>query len=219
MNRYIKIRFADVHELVSTQSFVGLIKVNSKSRRRTGHLEPWMKLLSDARHRLSFSAPELHKRITGQPAYIYIYAPLGAVPALSWWGGGCLSGVDIILILTTSVRPVISVAPPHLYRPRVKDQQVTHRHRQKTKPPTHTQDKKKTKPPNEHPPQTLNNARRWRDDGACHIPRPDGWPRRIQRGRYRPRVNVNRTEPDSIDARPFPLCGVSCRACLKHLSR
>jgi len=43
---------------------------------------------------------------------------------------------------------------------------------------THTRPEQHPKPPNEHPPQTLNNARRWRDDGACHLPRPGGWPRR-----------------------------------------
>ena len=38
---------------------------------------------------------------------------------------------------------------------------------------THT---RMTRPPNEHLPQALNNAQRWRDDGACHLPRPGGWP-------------------------------------------
>ena len=45
-----------------------------------------------------------------------------------------------------------------------------------------------TRPPNEHLPQALNNAQRWREDGACHLPRPGGWPR-LQRvkngGKYR----------------------------------
>jgi len=49
---------------------------------------------------------------------------------------------------------------------------------------THTRQEQHPKPPNEHLPQTLNNARRWRDDGACHLPRPGGWPRRSQRERY-----------------------------------
>jgi len=53
-----------------------------------------------------------------------------------------------------------------------KDQQVTHTHthRQRTTPPTpthtHTRQEQHPKPPNIHPPQTFNNARRWRDDGA-----------------------------------------------------
>jgi len=34
---------------------------------------------------------------------------------------------------------------------------------------THTRQEQHLKPPNEHLPQTLNNARRWRDDGACHL--------------------------------------------------
>jgi len=34
---------------------------------------------------------------------------------------------------------------------------------------THT---RTTRPPNEHLPQALINAQRWRDDGACHLPRP-----------------------------------------------
>jgi len=36
---------------------------------------------------------------------------------------------------------------------------------------THTHDKNNTQTPHEHLPQTPNNARRWRDDGACHLPR------------------------------------------------
>ena len=36
---------------------------------------------------------------------------------------------------------------------------------------THTRQEQHPKPPNEHPPQTLNNARRGRDDGACNLPR------------------------------------------------
>jgi len=31
---------------------------------------------------------------------------------------------------------------------------------------THTRQKQHPKRPNKHPPQTLNNARRWRDDGV-----------------------------------------------------
>ena len=50
----------------------------------------------------------------------------------------------------------------------------THTHRAITTPQT----PKRTPPTNEHLPQTLNNARRWRDDGACHLPRPGWWPRR-----------------------------------------
>jgi len=42
---------------------------------------------------------------------------------------------------------------------------------------THT---RTTRPPNKHLPQAFNNAQRWRDDGACHLPRPGGWPRRVQ---------------------------------------
>jgi len=60
-----------------------------------------------------------------------------------------------------------------------KYQHVTHTHTDREQQPryTHTHDKNKPTPPNEHPPQTLNNARRWRDDGTCHLPRPGGWPR------------------------------------------
>jgi len=64
-----------------------------------------------------------------------------------------------------------------------------------------------TRPPNEHLAQALNNAQRWRDDGACHLPRPGGWPRRSQHERYgrsatRPgarnsRVQVPRLESSS----------------------
>jgi len=52
-----------------------------------------------------------------------------------------------------------------------REQHPRHRH-------THTRQEQHPKPPNEHLPQTLNNARRWRDDGACHLPRPGGWLRR-----------------------------------------
>ena len=45
---------------------------------------------------------------------------------------------------------------------------------------THT---RTTRPPNEHLPQALNNAQLWRDDGACHLPRPGRWPRRSQHER------------------------------------
>jgi len=58
----------------------------------------------------------------------------------------------------------------------VKDQQVTHIHTatEKKKTITHTHDKNNTPNPQTNtPPQTLNNARRWRDDGACHFPRPE----------------------------------------------
>jgi len=41
-----------------------------------------------------------------------------------------------------------------------REQHPRHRH-------THTRHEQHPKPPNKHPPQTLNNARRWRDDGAC----------------------------------------------------
>ena len=51
----------------------------------------------------------------------------------------------------------------------------THTHRQRTTPPTHTRQEQHPKPPHEHSPQTLNNARKWRDDGAYHFPRPGGW--------------------------------------------
>jgi len=51
----------------------------------------------------------------------------------------------------------------------------THTHRQRTTPPTpthtHTRQEEHPNPPNKHLPQTLNNARRWRDDDACHLPR------------------------------------------------
>ena len=45
---------------------------------------------------------------------------------------------------------------------------------------THT---RTTRLPNEHLPPALNNAQRWRDDGACHLARPGGWPRRSQHER------------------------------------
>jgi len=54
-----------------------------------------------------------------------------------------------------------------------REQHPRHRH-------THTRQEQHPKPPNEHLPQTLNTARRWRDDGACHRPRPGWWPRRSQ---------------------------------------
>ena len=44
-----------------------------------------------------------------------------------------------------------------------------HTHTQRTTPPhrhTHIRQEQHPKPANEHPPQKLNNARRWRDDGA-----------------------------------------------------
>jgi len=48
----------------------------------------------------------------------------------------------------------------------------TQRHRQRTTTRhTRIRQEQHPRPPNEHPPQTLNNARRWRDDGACHLPR------------------------------------------------
>ena len=65
----------------------------------------------------------------------------------------------------------------HTYTP---TENNTPRHRN-----TRTRQEQHPKPPNEHLPQTLNSARRWRDNGACHLPRPGGWPRRSQRDRYR----------------------------------
>ena len=57
----------------------------------------------------------------------------------------------------------------------------THTHTQNNSPDTdthtHTRQEQHPEPPKGHPPQTLNIARRWRDDGACHLPRPGGWPR------------------------------------------
>jgi len=47
----------------------------------------------------------------------------------------------------------------------------------------HTPAHDKEKSPNEHLPQALNNARRWRDDGACHLPRPGGCEERFGRAR------------------------------------
>jgi len=48
------------------------------------------------------------------------------------------------------------------------DQQVTHTHTDREQHPrhryTHTRQEQHPTSPNEHPPQTLNNARRWRDD-------------------------------------------------------
>jgi len=58
-----------------------------------------------------------------------------------------------------------------LFRPslREEDQQVTHTHTptENSTPDTrtHTRQEQHPKPPNEYPPRTLNNARRWRDDG------------------------------------------------------
>jgi len=56
----------------------------------------------------------------------------------------------------------------------------THTHRQRTPPtPTHTHDKNNTpNPKTSTSHKTLHNARRWCDDGACHLPQPGGWPRR-----------------------------------------
>jgi len=53
-----------------------------------------------------------------------------------------------------------------------REQHPRHRH-------TRTRQGQHPNPPNEHLPQTLNNARRWRDDGACHLPRPGEWPLRV----------------------------------------
>jgi len=50
----------------------------------------------------------------------------------------------------------------------------THTPTENNTPDTHTRQEQRPKPPNEHLSQTLNNARRWRDDGACHLPCP-GW--------------------------------------------
>ena len=52
----------------------------------------------------------------------------------------------------------------------------THTHRDRTTPPTptHTHDKNNTPNPPKNTPHTLNNARRWRDDGACHMKRCEG---------------------------------------------
>jgi len=41
---------------------------------------------------------------------------------------------------------------------------------------THAHDKNNTPNPKRTPPTKRNNARRWRDDGACHRPRPGGRP-------------------------------------------
>jgi len=67
---------------------------------------------------------------------------------------------------------------------------------EKTPPtPAHTRARQEKKI-NEHLPQALNNARRWREDGACHLPRPGGWPRRSQHERqyceWHYCVNANR---------------------------
>ena len=59
----------------------------------------------------------------------------------------------------------------HTHTHIVKEQHPRHRHR-------HTRQEQHPKPPNEHLPQTLNNARRWRDDGACHLPRQNRWARK-----------------------------------------
>jgi len=61
-------------------------------------------------------------------------------------------------------------------------QQVTHTHTptENNTPDTETHAHDKSNTPNlqnEHLPHTLNSARRWCDDGACHLPRPGGWPR------------------------------------------
>jgi len=46
-------------------------------------------------------------------------------------------------------------------------------HRQRKHPRhRHTHAHNKEKKHNEHLPQALNNARRWRDDGTCHLSRP-----------------------------------------------
>jgi len=42
---------------------------------------------------------------------------------------------------------------------------------------TETHDTNHHKRPYEEPPRSLNNDRRWRGDGAYHLPHPGGWPR------------------------------------------
>jgi len=52
---------------------------------------------------------------------------------------------------------------------------VSKRNRSHTQ--THDQNNTTNDPVKDHPP-SLNNNRRWRGDGAYHLPRPGGWPRR-----------------------------------------
>jgi len=54
----------------------------------------------------------------------------------------------------------------------------THTPTENNTPDTDTRQVQHPKTSNEHLPQTLNNARKRRDDGACHLPRPGGWKRR-----------------------------------------
>jgi len=49
-----------------------------------------------------------------------------------------------------------------------KEKQVTH---------TNTRHEQHHKRPHEEPHPSLNSDRRWRGDGAFHLPHPGGWPR------------------------------------------
>ena len=94
------------------------------------------------------------------------------------------------------MNPVAEVAAPGLVscrpytrRGSKRSTRHTHTHPDREQHPrhqhAHTHDKNNTPPPHEHLPQTLNHARRWRDDGACHLPRPNA-----PRVRKRPHPNI-----------------------------
>ena len=82
---------------------------------------------------------------------------------------GALFSIEVLLLGAWT-----AVAPPFYRRVLVK-QSTCHTHtghtdRENTPDTgTHT---RTTRPPNEHLPQALNNAQRWRDDGACECSIP-----------------------------------------------
>jgi len=82
---------------------------------------------------------------------------------------GCASGTGagIYLCILYPSPPLVckTINRSHAHRTHRQRKHSRHRH-------THAHDKTR----NEHLPQALNNAQRWRDDGACHLPRPGGWP-------------------------------------------
>ena len=97
-------------------------------------------------------------------AYILIYMCVGWGGGVggwvSWVGGGGVGG---------GIHTCKKINRSH-----------THTHRQRTTPPTpthtRTRQEQHPKPPNEHLPQTLNNARRWRDEFAyINITRRRRW--------------------------------------------
>ena len=86
-------------------------------------------------------------------------------------------------------RCLISVAPPHVYRPHVR-RETGHTHKHTTRTTQHmTRQNNTTNDHTKNHPPALNNDRRWRGDGAYH---------------HRPRVNTN-TRPVSLECATLPL--------------